>query len=182
MNKVLRYFVMTVMALCLSIPCFGSSVEAATIALLPLVNNAQDDLAGKVFYKEAIAAINSQKGLMMVENKKLDAAIAEANVTTAVPSESDLAKIAKDGDVDIVIAIQLDKLDSKTIYSSEENKLEMNIKGYAVAFNRLTGEFYEHRIYNDNLIPEVFSSRWDVAHEEWGKTVRYEVKRAISHK
>lgn len=182
MNKILRYVMMTVMALCLSIPCFGGAAEAATIALLPLVNNTQDDMGGKIFYKEAIAVINSQKGFMMVENKKLDAAIEAANVTTAVPDESALAKIAKDGDVDIVIAIQLDKLDSKTIYSSEENKLEMNIKGYAVAYNRITGKFYEHKIYNDNVVPEVFSSRWNVAHEEWGQTVRYEVKRALNHK
>lgn len=182
MSKVLRYVMMTVMALCLSIPCFGSSAEAATVALLPLINNVQDDLAGQVFYKEAIGALNSQKGFMMVENKKLDAAIEAADITTTVPSEGALAKIAKDGDVDIVIAIQLDKLEEKTLYSSEENKLEMNIKGYVVAYNRITGEFYEHRIYNDNVIPEVFSSRWDVAHEEWGKTVRYEVKRALNHK
>lgn len=42
MSKVLRYLLMTVMALCLSIPCFGTAAEAAGVALLPLINNVEE--------------------------------------------------------------------------------------------------------------------------------------------
>ena len=38
MKKILQYFILTIMAVCFSIPAF-SSAEAATVALLPLVNN-----------------------------------------------------------------------------------------------------------------------------------------------
>ena len=66
MKKLLRFLVMTVVTLCLSLPCLGA--EAATVALLPLINNVQgDEVANQVFYKEAIATMNAQKGFMMVE-------------------------------------------------------------------------------------------------------------------
>ena len=119
MKKVLRYLLMTVMALCLSVPCFGTAAEAASVALLPLINNVEgDQLSNQIYYKSAIAAINAQKGFMIVENDKLTAAIDAAKIGKEVPTSAALAKIAKDGDVDIVIAMQLDKLEDLALYSS----------------------------------------------------------------
>ena len=168
MKKVLRYLLMTVMAICFSIPCFGAA-EAASVALLPLINNVEggDELANQVFYKNALAVLNSKKGFVVVENDKLTAVIDAAKVGNKVPSAATLEKIAKDGDVDIVIAVQLDKLDDRAIDSSEERKLQID------------GKAYEHRIYSDKTIPEALTSRWDWTHEEFGRAVRIEVDRAL---
>ena len=183
MKKVLRYFLMTVMALCLSVPCFGTAAEAASVALLPLINNVEgDQLSNQIYYKSAIAAINAQKGFMIVENDKLTAAIDAAKIGKEVPTSAALAKIAKDGDVDIVIAMQLDKLEDLALYSSEENKLQLVLEGKAVAYNRLTGKAYSHRIYDDKVIPEALSSRWDWTHEEFGRNVRAEINRILEVK
>lgn len=181
MKKMLRYLLMTVMALCFSLPCL--SAEAATVALLPLINNARNyEEANQIFYKEAIAAMNSQKGFMMVENDKLAAAIDAANVGNKVPGENVLVKVAKDGDVDIAIAIQLDKIEEETLFSSEENKIKISILGRTTSYNALTGEFRNRKINHEVLIPEVFSSRWNVSNEEWGKVVRTEIKKALAAK
>lgn len=192
MSKVLRYLLMTVMALCLSVPCFGTAAEAAGVALLPLINNVEEKvvegeedagrLTNQVFFKNALAAINSKKGFYMVENKKLDAAIEAANIGNKLPSADVLAEIGKAGDADIVIAFQLDSLNDDVIESSEERKLQLDLKGYVVAYNRLTGTAYEHRIYNDKIIPEALASRWDWVHEEWGRAVRVEIDRALRAK
>ena len=182
MKKLLRCLLMTVVALCFSLPCF-SSAEAATVALLPLINNIQgDEVANQYFYKEAISTMNKQKGFLLVENDKLTAAIEAANVGNSVPGEADAAKIAKDGNVDIVIAIQLDEIEDETLFSSEENKIKVNIRGKAVSYNRLTGVYNVRKINEETLTPEVFSSRWDLPHEEWGKVVRSEIKKALSVK
>ena len=179
MKKLLRCLLMTVMALCFSLPCF-SSVEAATVALLPLINNVQgDEVAGKIFYKEAINTMNKQKGFLMVENDKLAAAIEAVNVGRTIPGEAAVAKVAKDGNVDIVIAMQLDEIVDETIFSSEDNKIKVIIKGKAVPYNRLTGVYRVSKINEETLTPEVFSSRWDLPHEEWGKVVRKEIKKAL---
>ena len=181
MKKIYRYLLLTVLALCLSIPALGA--EAASVALLPLINNIQgDELANQIYYKSAINAVNAQKGFMIVENDKLDAAIKAANITSEVPAQNVLAKIAKDGNVDIVIAMQLDKLEDITIYASEENKLQLVLDGKAVAYNKITGEFYQHRIYDDKTIPEALTTRWDWTHEEFGYAVRGEINRILKVK
>lgn len=145
MKKIYRYLLLTVLALCLSIPALGA--EAASVALLPLINNIQgDELANQIYYKSAINAVNAQKGFMIVENDKLDAAIKAANIANQVPSQNVLAKIAKDGDVDIVIVMQLDELSDTLLPSSQENVLQLNLTGHAAAYNKLTGEFYQHKI------------------------------------
>lgn len=182
MKKVLRYLVMTVMAICFAIPGINAA-EAATVALLPLVNNVQgDELANQVFYKQAMAVLNSKRGFVMVENDKLTAVIEKETAAGTLPSESALQAIAKNGDADIVIAMQLDTLEDNVIISSEENKLQLDLQGYAVAYNKLTGEFYKHRIYNDKIVPEAVTARWDWVHEEWGRSVRLEMDRILSGK
>ena len=181
MKKVLRYLLMTVMALCISIPCL--SAEAASVALLPLINNVQgDEVANQVFYKDAIATLNKTKGFVMVENAKLTAAIEAANVGNEVPNAATMAKIAKDGNVDMVIAIQVDVINDIPIASSEEEKLKMDIQGYAASYNALTGNYKKERIYNDSIIPAVFSSRWDLVHEEFGREVRKSITKALKAK
>ena len=181
MKRIYRYLLMTVLALCLSIPALAA--EAASIALLPLINNNQgDEIANQVYFKSAINTINSQKGFMLVENDKLTAAIDAAKIAGKVPSKAALEKIAKDGNVDIVIAMELDKLDDITLYSSEGNMLQLVLDGKAVAYNKITGEFYQHRIYDDKQVPEAVTTRWDWTHEEWGRNVRAEINRILKVK
>lgn len=181
MKRIYRYLLMTVLALCLSIPALAA--EAASIALLPLINNNQgDEIANQVYFKSAINAINAQKGFMLVENDNLTAAIDAAKIAGKVPSKAALEKIAKDGNVDIVIAMELDKLDDITLYSSEGNMLQLVLDGKAVAYNKITGEFYQHRIYDDKQVPEAVTTRWDWTHEEWGRNVKREINRILKVK
>ena len=181
MKRIYRYLLMTVLALCLSIPALAA--EAASIALLPLINNNQgDEIANQVYFKSAINAINAQKGFMLVENDNLTAAIDAAKIAGKVPSKAALEKIAKDGNVDIVIAMELDKLDDITLYSSEGNMLQLVLDGKAVAYNKITGEVYQHRIYDDKQVPEAVTTRWDWTHEEWGRNVRAEINRILKVK
>ena len=181
MKKMYRYLLMSVLAICLSIPAFAA--EAASIALLPLINNnLGDEIANQVYFKSAINAINAQKGFMLVENDKLTAAIDAAKIAGKVPSKAALEKIAKDGNVDIVIAMELDKLDDITLYSSEGNMMQLVLDGKAVAYYKITGEFYQHRIYDDKQVPEALTTRWDWTHEEWGRNVRAEINRILKVK
>lgn len=181
MKSIYRYLVMAVLAICLTIPAFAA--EAASIALLPLINNVQgDELANQVYFKSAINAINAQKGFMLVENDKLTAAIEAAKIAGKVPAKATIEKIAADGNVDIVIAMELDKLEDITLYSSEGNMMQLVLDGKAVAYNRITDEFYQHRVYDDKQVPEALTTRWDWTHEEWGRNVRAEINRILKVK
>ena len=182
MKKVLRYLLMTVMALCISLPCL--SAEAASVALLPLINNVEggDDVANQVFYKEALATMKLQKGFVLVENDKLNAAIDAARIGDEVPDKATLAKIAKDGNVDIVFAMQIDDLEDKPVFPSAERMLELDMEGVAVAYNNINGAFYKHEFASDKQIDETLTTRWDWVHEEFGRQVRREIDRALRAK
>lgn len=182
MKKVLRYLLMTVMALCISLPCL--SAEAASVALLPLINNVEggDEVANQVFYKEAINTLKFKKGFVLVENDKLNAAIEAARIGDEVPNKLTLAKIAKDGNVDIVIAMQIDELKDKPVFPSSERMVELDMEGVAVAYNNINGAFYKHEFASDQQIDETLTSRWDWVHEEFGRQVRREIDRALRAK
>lgn len=159
------------------------SVEAANVALLPLINNvAGDELAAQVYFKEALNTLNGQPGFMLVDNDKLTAVIEAEKIGNKVPDENTLVRIAEKGNVDIVIAMQLDKLEDNAIRLSEGDMLQLDLQGQAVAYNAITGKYYKHKIYNDKKIPEALTTRWDWTHEEWGYTVKAEVKRILDVK
>ena len=172
---------MTLLALCLSIPALA--VEAATIALVPLINNVKgDEIANRIYLTGAIGAINAQQGYTIVDNDNITAII-EANMNgNKVPKEAALKKIAADGKVDIVIAVQLDELHDDPVFPSNERIIKLTMRGKAVAYNAMTGDYYKHQIYSDKEIDETLTSRWDWVHEEWGYAVRHEINRILQVK
>ncbi len=181
MKKFYRYFLMTVLALCLSIPAIAA--EAATVVLVPLINNVQgDEIANQIFYKNAITAINAQQGYTIVDNDKVTEIIESNKNGNNVPSEAALKKIAKDANVDIVIAIQLDELHDEPVFPSVERMVKLTMSGRAVAYNALANKFYQHKIYSDKEMDETLTSRWDWVHEEWGYAVRHEMNRILQVK
>lgn len=182
MKKVLRYLLMTVLAICFTVPCLNAA-EAATVALLPLVNNVEgDELANQVYYKQAINAIKAQPGFVLVENDQLTLAMENSKFGIAGINQKTLEKIAKEGDVDVVFAMQLDKLGRKPVNRTGERVLKLEMEGKAFAYNRLNGVYYMHNLKGGKEFDEALTSRWDWAHEEFGRAVRQEISRALRAK
>ena len=181
MKKIYRYLLMTVLALCLSIPALAA--EAASVVLVPLINNVKgDEIANQVFYNNAINAINAQQGYTIVDNDHVTAIIEANKNGNNVPTEAALKKIAKDAQVDIVIAVQLDELHDDPVFPSNERIVKLTMRGKALAYNALAGKYYKHQIYSDKEIDETLTSRWDWVHEEWGYAVRREMNRILQVK
>ena len=181
MKKIYRYLLMTVLALCLSVPAIVA--EAANVALIPLINNVKgDEIANQIFYNYAIGAINAQQGYVIVDNDHVTAIIEENKNGNNVPSEAALKKIAKNAGVDIVIAMQLDELHDDPVFPSNERIVKLTMNGKAVAYNAITNKFYKHQIYSDKEIDETLTSRWDWVHEEWSYAVRREINRILQVK
>ena len=181
MKKIYRYLLLTVLALCLSIPALGA--EAASVALLPLICNVEGDtVASQVYFKNALNSINAQKGFVLVDNDQLTAAIEAAQLGREVPDQATLAQIAEAGKVDLVIAMQLDVLKDESIYGGYDDRLKLDLQGYAVSYNKQTGEYDKHRIFDDKEIPAALASRWDWTHDEWGRNVKREVNRILKVK
>lgn len=181
MKKVLRYLVMTIMALCISLPCV--SAEAASVALLPLINNVEgNSMATQVYYKEALNMLKAKKGFVVVENDKLNAAIEAACIGDDTPDKLTLAKIAKDGGVDIVLCMELDDLEVKAVHRNGERDVQLDMEGEFVAYNNITDNFYKHEFSSDRIVDASLTSRWDWKHQEFGRQVRREINRALKAK
>ena len=71
---------------------------------------------------------------------------------------------------------------AKQIENAWEKQAELDMEGKAVAYNRLNGAFYKHEFASDKQIDETLTSRWDWVHEEFGRQVRIEIKRALKAK
>ena len=84
--------------------------------------------------------------------------------------------------MDLVIAMQLDVLDDKAIYDGYDDRLKLDLQGYAVSYNKLTGEYDKYRIFDDKEIPAALASRWDWTHDEWDRNVKREVNRILQVK
>lgn len=180
MKKIWRYFLLAVMALCLALPC---AAHAASVALLPLINNVEgDELASQVYYKQALSAIKAQSGFVLEENDRLTAAIDAAKITSGGVDQKVLAKIAEDGDVDVVFALQLDRLAAKPMNRTGERVVKLDMAGKAFAFNRLNGAYYTHELRGGREIDAALTARWDFRHEEFGRAVRQEISRALRAK
>lgn len=181
MKKILRMFFMAVMAVCLSVTGVQSA-EAASVALLPLVNHTENDTAGQVFFKEGLDMLKAKPGFVLMDNEKISKAVAANTVPGVLPGEDALRSIARDGGVEIVICCELDKMDKKVIPSSQERTMVMQLNGKMTAYNTITGKYYSHKFSNRNKAPEALTSRWDWAAEQWARQARIELQKVLEAK
>lgn len=182
MKKIYSSILMMIMALCLSVPC-SSVAEAATVALLPLINNVENNaMANQVYYKEALNILKTKKGFVVVENDKLNAAIEVAFIGDDAPDKLTLAKIAKDGGVDIVFCMELDDLEVKTVRRNGERDVQLDMKGEFIAYNNITNNFYRHEFSSDKIVDASLITRVDWRNQEFGRQVRKEFNRALKVK
>lgn len=182
MKKLLRTLVMTITTICFCIPVFGAA-EAATVAILPLINNVQgDELAGQLYYKEAINTLKGKKGFVMVENDQITAAAADVHAGMGLPTAEALKHIAEAGDTDIVFAMELNELRKKERMIPGERVAQLVMEGKAVAYNRLNGAFYSHNIRGGQEVDVALTARFDWTHEQFGRAVRQEIDRALRAK
>lgn len=181
MKKLIRAMLLAVMAFCFALPVFGSA-EAATVAVLPLVNKTDNETAGQIYYQQTLNIFKTKPGFVVVDNDKLKAAVAANTTAGQLPSESQIAAIAKDGDVDFVICMELDVLEDSMIPGTNEDVLKMDLQGNAIAYNKITGKIITRRLYSDKEVPQAVTARWDWKSEEFARQVRLTLDKVLSTK
>ena len=59
---------------------------------------------------------------------------------------------------------------------------KLDMEGESVAYNALTGTFYKHEFSSDKEIDSALTARGSWMHDEFGRQVRRELKKALSAK
>lgn len=181
MKKIFQFVFMVLVALGCCLPGVNN-VEAASIGIIPLVDNVGYEGAGQAYYNRINEALKKQDTYEMIESSELDTAIEKNSVKDSVPTKEGLMAIAEDGNVDLVVAVQLDRLEDERIMNRREETLLFNMRGLAVSYNRLTGEYIQHKIYANEEFFEDATVREDWKLSEFGRAVTKEINRIMKVK
>lgn len=177
--------------LCLAfVLCAGlARVEAATVALIPLINRVefetveQEKVPNMIYMNQALNVLKNKPGYMLVENERLRYAVKENVDPYVLPTKEQMAIVSKKGNVDIVFAMELTDYTYDVEPRAAESRLvKMNVRANLVSYNRLTGKYLIKKCIDDSEFDETFTSRWDVCQESWTKMVKQEFDRATRFK
>lgn len=179
MKKALSFLLMSALMAFCALPL---KTEAATIALLPMVNNVVDypDL-NSTYYTRAFEAVNGNSNWEMVDSEDIEKYAKESIPSGQLATEQDLRKIAEKSNIDMVMALKLDILDSKYVHSKEDYQV-LDMQGVCVAYNRLTGKFQRIVISENGQYEATEGNRNDWKLQEFSRAVTRVVNRAIGKK
>ena len=77
--------------------------------------------------------------------------------------------------------VLLADLEYKLRSYGREKVYKLDLEGEAVAYNALTGAFYKHEFSSDKEIDISLTARGSWKHDEFGRQVRRELKKALSY-
>lgn len=176
MKKIFNYLLLALVTLCFALP-LGGKAEAAEVAVVPLANHvAGDELAGSIYMQEAVAFFRYPEFDLLAEDAVLVAGGSEKGL--ADYSKVALEKIAKAAGADIVVAMELTKLESKRMPQRKEATLKMDLRGKFAALNTVTGAYYYKDLRDSSTIEEAVTVRGDWKHEVLQRVVRGAFKKA----
>lgn len=175
MKKFFNYVLLALVTVCFALP-LGGKAEAAKVAVVPLANHvAGDELAGTIYMQEALALFRYPEFDLLGEDVVLEAIGSENGL--ADYSKAALEKVAQATGADIVVAMQLDKLDAKRMPQRKEATLKMDLRGKFASLNTVTGAYYYKDLRDARTIEEAVTVRGDWEHEVLQNVVRNAFKK-----
>lgn len=179
MKKFFNYMLLALATICFALP-LGGQAEAAKVAVVPLVNHVSgDELAGTIYMQEALALFRYPEFDLLGEDVVL-AAIGNKN-GLADYSKAALEKVAQATGADIVVAMQLDKLDARRMPQRKEATLKMDLRGKFASLNIFTGSYYYKDLHDSRTIEEAVTVRSDWKHEVLQDVVRSAFKKVAAN-
>ena len=182
MHKIYKYLLL--MALVLLGISYGAVAMAMTkVAVLPLVNKVKnDEAAPQFYYGEIIQTLTHMDDFYFEDGDRVTESI-ERNVKEGqMPKPEVLARIAQEGQVDMVYVMELDKLGDKPIHrNSGDHKSQLQLRGRSLAYYAKDGRIFERSFSDDKTILASMRARRDWVHEEFARHVSREIKTALKH-
>lgn len=179
-------FMKTVAMLAVSAACMLPAIvsEAATVALVPLVNNVVDrDDLGAIYYDRAIEAIKNGES-ELVDDEKVEKVINKVVKQGTLPGEAELRTISEEGNVDIVIAMEVNELERVDIMmdNATEQELTLKLNGKCAYYNALSNQYKLVKISDSDRQPISVGARYDVEGEIFANNISRYVKRILGVK
>ena len=182
MRKMLRYFLMLVMAVCLYVPGV-SPAEAAGMIVLPTIYNVDYPEVESTFYDNVVDCFKQQDKYEYIENDAVQAAIDKKTVKGKLPTKEVLVAIAEEANADLVMCMQLDKLSYEPMpIVTKDAMYLMELKGLTVSYDRETNKFKKQKLYIEDELDHGYYVRQNVPLRYWARTVQREMHRVMGNK
>lgn len=163
---------------------FVPKCDAASIALLPLVNNVteREDLSA-IYFDRAVEVVKIGNNNEILENKELEEASKKYIKEGQLIGREEAIKIAEESGADVVFMMQVDSLDiDETVSYSDQNVVILKLRGNVVSYNATTGKFAKVKLMEDNKVQGSLMARYDVSGNQFGNVVTSQIKRALGIK
>lgn len=180
--KLFKYLAMSAMTAFLALPV-NNTVEAATVALLPMVNNVVDreDLSS-IYYDRAVAAIKLNPELEIVESEELDKAIEKNVGKMQLPDKAACEAIAQAAGVDYIFIMQADEMILVEPVATTVDMVTLKYKGRCASYSAVTGKYINKNIMEEDKVPGATMARYDMMGKQFGNSVTREIKKALGIK
>lgn len=182
MRKALAFIFAALAAVFLAMPLSGTA-EAARVAALPIqINEKQveraEDFMG--YYWDVIISRFEFPDYELMDDEKVEEQLPEEGLASF--DQATLAGLADKLGVEIVVAMKLDDVRERRIAFRKEPTLATFMQGEFALYNRLTGKYYNRKIYYKGEIEEVLTLRTDWQQDVFGAELKRCLYRAMEDK
>ena len=180
--KLFKYLAVSALAAFMALP-INNSVEAATVALLPMINNVveRDDLSS-IYYDRAVSAVKINPELEIVESEELDKAVEKFLPKMQLPDKVACEAIVQAAGVDYIFIIQADEMTLKEPVVHKDDFVTLGLKGRCVSYSTITGKYVNKSIIEEDKVPGATLARYDMMGKQFGNSVTREIKKALGIK
>lgn len=182
MKRVFAFIFAVLSVVFMQVP-FTGTAEASRVAVLPIeVDEAQVERAGDFngYYWDIIIEKFKYPDYELIDDDKVSEVVPEEGLK--VFDKNTLMAIADKTDAEIVVAMRLDKVSEKPLNFRREPTLETFMKGEFVGYNRLTGKYFNRKIYDKDEIEEVLTLRTDWQQQTFAAELKRSIYRFLEEK
>lgn len=183
MQKLVKYFLMSVMALFMYMPGVTKSVEAANMIVLPVVNNVDYPEIEGTYYDNVLDCFKQQDKYDYLDNDAIQATIDKYVGKGQMPTENALRGIAEECNADLVMCIELNHLSYEPVIPVRVDDIYlMRVEGNVASYNKETNKFVKRKIKVSDELDNGYNIRQNVPLRYWARTIQHEMHRVMNVK
>ncbi len=162
---------------------FLNSAEAARVAVVPIqIDETQVERVSDLenYYWDVMVDKFKYPDYELMDDEKLVSFVPEGGIKSY--DEATLADLCNKAEAEIIVAMRLDKVKEKPLNYRREPMISCFMQGEFASYNRLTGKYYNKKLYYKGTIEEVLTLRTDWQQQVFASELKRNINRTLEAK